>query len=93
MNKSKFIIYGLGGPEEEYRVIRYWVINSDQFSIGYAKFICDRLRGFYPSIKEVYLLDDRWGLLDEYRESDHGGMADKVIFRDTIMNEGLRLDI
>lgn len=85
-----FFIYGFGGPADRYKCLAYYRINAEQFSIGYAKYLSEKMKDSNPSIMETYLVDNRYGLLQDYREAvTHDSIESNVCFRAMIADEGI----
>ena len=55
----QIVIYGIGGPEDNYRVLRYRVIDQEFISIAIVKNFAEMMRDEYPSIQEIYAKNNR----------------------------------
>ena len=88
----QIVIYGIGGPEENYRVLRYRVIDQEFISIAIVKNFAEMMRDEYPSIQEIYAMDNRWGLRKDCTEAfKKNSMAGWIEFKDLIEREGLKI--
>lgn len=89
----KFFIYGFGGPEDRYKCLSYYRLTEEQITVGYIKYLSNRMRENNPSIMETYLMDSRYGLFNDFREAvQHDSVEENVCFRAMIMDEGLRIE-
>ena len=92
MKTKAFYLYGFLGAESRYKCVKYYRINSVQFSIDYAKYLANRMVDFNPSIEEVYLMDNQYELYGNYRDAiTNDSIENKVAFKDYIRSEGLRI--
>lgn len=88
----QIVIYGIGGPEDDYKVLRYRVINQEFISIAIVKNFAEIMRNEYPSVQEIYAMDNRWGLMKDYKEAfKNNSIAGWFEFKDLIEREGLKI--
>lgn len=91
MAKS-FMLYGFEGSNEAYRVSRYEFVAGEDFTVSYVKKMARWMVAKMPSIREVYMMDNRRNLASEYKETlKKNSMESFVIFRDTVQFEGVRI--
>ena len=91
----KIFLYGLAGPDQAYRVVKYWCFfNVDtepvliKDIIYQAMMLCVK----NPSITEVYAIDDRRGLFDDFRTAIKKNSVESwAIFKNILQTEGLRV--
>ncbi len=89
--KSIFL-YGIGGAQDQYRVIRYTRIDEPDFSIETLMYEASMMRMRYPSIEHVYAVDNRHGLGRTYLECvKKNSIESCAIFRDLIERQGLEI--
>lgn len=85
-------LYGIGGPSDQYRVIRYTPIEEDSFSIRTIIWEAQMMKVKYPSVKRVFAVDNRKGLRRDYMESMKKNTVEScAIFKDILEREGLEL--
>lgn len=86
------ILYGLGGANYQYRVLRYYVVFDEQATISDLKRIAQTMQVINPSIEHVYMVSNRYGLKREFNESiKRNSIESCAIFKDTIEREGIRI--
>lgn len=91
---SKIFLYGIGGPENQYRVLRYEDMGSEKISIADMVSTARYMRFRNPSIKRVFAVDDRYGLAEEYRTSVRRNTIEScAVFKDTLERDGIEIPI
>lgn len=55
-------MYGIGGASDGFRVIRYAAIPQEEMSVMTLKYEMNGMLFRYPSIKRVFVIDQRPGL-------------------------------
>lgn len=91
----KILLYGIGGPREQYAVLRYYAIYEDDPDfVGTIRRETDKMRAYNPSIMAVYMISNRRGLLKDYNEARRrNSIESHAIFRDILEREGIKLPI
>ena len=89
---KRIFLYGIGGAEKQYRVLKYWVVEEEFISIMNIKYHADMLKIRNPSIEHVYAVDDRYGLYRDYMESiKKNSIESCAIFKDILEREGIKI--
>lgn len=89
---NQIILYGFVGPDQNRRVARYFVISNDDISIWYLRHAASNMRRLYPSIIEVYAVDNRRGLKSMFTDAfKHPDIQNSIEFRDLVKKEGIRI--
>lgn len=93
MNTEQIILYGIGGPEKEYGVLGYYVIYDTNGNLTRTLQIeAMRLRMKNPSIKQFYMITNRYNLKRDYQESiRRNSIESKAMFKDILEREGIRI--
>lgn len=90
--RTQYVLYGLGGVEDMYRALRYEVLNTDGLRVNDIQFEAVKMIEKNPSIKSVYLLDNRRGLGWEFHQSNRKATIEScAIFKDTLEREGIKI--
>lgn len=85
-------LYGISGPHDSYRVVRYQTIEGEYISIGNMKHVAAMMKIKYPSIVHVYALDQRYGLRADYMEAfKKNSIESWCIFKDIVESDGLQI--
>lgn len=89
---KRIFLYGIGGADKQYRVLKYWVMEEEFISIWNIKYQADMLKIKNPSIEHVYVVDDRHGLYRDYKESIRKNSIEScAIFKDILEREGIKI--
>ena len=89
---KQIILYGIAGASKQYKAIRYWVIDADDYTTWYAKYCANVMRTENPTIEHVYQMDNRYGLKREFQMSvKQNSIESCAIFKDTLEREGIKL--
>lgn len=92
MNKQ-IVLYGFGGPSDNYRVVRNYVLRPEESIRGIVseeKYQARRMRAACPNIKIVYAIDNRYGLRKDYLDAVKlNSMEGWVLFKDICEREGM----
>lgn len=91
---KQIILYGLAGANRHHLAIRYFVINVDDGNaiVRRMQHIVNLMMSENPSIEEVYAVDNRYGLRQEYMDSlSQHTIESCAVFKDTLEREGLRI--
>ena len=91
-------LYGLGGADQMYRVIRYSAVEIDNLVgtnygvIRTLKYEATMMRMKYPSIERVFVIDNGRGLARDYANAlKTNTIESHAIFKDILEREGLEL--
>lgn len=95
MNTNRqVILYGLGGPEKTYTVLRYYILFNEDITINNIWKRDAWLRGTNLSIQHVYAIDNRRGLKKDYMESMRfNSIESHMIFKDILEREGREIKL
>ena len=89
---NTIFVYGLGGADIQYRVIRYTPIPEDSFSIKTLIYEAQMMKIRYPNIERVFAVDNRRNLGRDFMESIKKNTIEScAIFKDILEREGLEL--
>ena len=89
---KQIILYGVAGPSESFRVVRYRTIYSEEISIREINYQTKRLRESCPNIRIVYAIDNRHGLRRDYMDAVHSNSIEGwAIFKDILEREGMNI--
>lgn len=85
-------LYGISGADKQYRVVRWYCIEEEVFSMKWIKYQADLLRVRNPDIEHVYAIDNRRGLRSDYQESIKKNTIEScAIFKDILEREGVKI--
>ena len=91
-------LYGLGGADQMYRVIRYSAVEIDNLVgtnygvIRTLKYEATMMRMKYPNIERVFAIDNGRGLARDYINAwKKNTIESHAIFKDILEREGLEL--
>ena len=91
-------LYGLGGADQMYRVIRYSAVEIDNLVgtnygvIRTLKYEATMMRMKYPNIERVFVIDNGRGLARDYINAwKKNTIESHAIFKDILEREGLEL--
>lgn len=85
-------LYGIGGPIDHYRVIRYTKIDEEDWSILTFKYEADIMRARYPGIKRVFAMDVSRALSRSYMECiKKNSIESCMVFRDILERQGVEI--
>ena len=91
-------LYGLGGADQMYRVIRYSAVEIDNLVgtnygvIRTLKYEASMMRMKYPNIERVFVIDNGRGLARDYANAlKTNTIESHAIFKDILEREGLEL--
>lgn len=86
---KQVFLYGIGGADTQYGVIRYTCIPEEDISINTIKYEASMMRIKYPSVKRVFAIDNRPGLRRDYIVAiKKNSIESCAIFRDILEKEG-----
>lgn len=90
----QLFLYGLAGAEGSYRIVRYCYLEDEAISNSNIKYNAIGLMQRNPTIKHVYMIDNRAGLAKQCHHAMKSGLIDDaVLFRLMLEREGTKLDI
>lgn len=87
---KRVYIYGLAGADAKFSVVKYLRIEVENVTI--RRIINDALwlKMKNPTIEHVYAIDDRYGLLFDYREAIQKNSVESfAIFKNILEREGI----
>lgn len=95
MTTNQVVIYGLGGPSTQYRVLDNFVIFDTYTSIISEIYrISARMKVRNPSIKTIFAIDNRRGLRKDYMEAFKANSIEGwAMFKDILEREGLLINV
>lgn len=89
MNNGKVLLYGIGGAEKAYAVLGYFCIFPGKGSATAIWAEAARLKARNPSIKQVFVIDDRYNLKRDYEEAKRlNSIESHMLFKDILEREG-----
>lgn len=89
---KQVVLYGFGGPEDMFRVVRYRVLYPEEACVSEIIYQARRMIASYPNIQKVYAIDNRYGLNRDYRDAMRSNnMEGWVLFKDICEREGWEL--
>lgn len=89
---NQVILYGIAGAENQYRVIRYFIIDAELVAISNIVYQANMLKIKNPTIEHVYAIDNRRGLRRDYVESYKRNTIEScAIFKDILEREGIMI--
>lgn len=90
MAKMGVVLYGVGGVDTGYAVIRYHIIDGRDVSVDAIDREAGFLRADNPGVKQVFVIDNRYQLRNDYREavrtSHYSGW---IVFKDILERQGV----
>lgn len=91
---KQLYLYGIGGPEDGFRVIRYREIDQADLSALTLRYETTDMLMHYRSIRRFFVIDNRPGLAKLCAQSIKSGDAEKAqIFLDILEKQGLEIKI
>ena len=91
-------LYGLGGADQMYRVIRYSAVEIDNLVgtnygvIRTLKYEATMMRMKYPNVERVFVINNGRGLARDYANAlKTNTIESHAIFKDILEREGLEL--
>lgn len=89
---KQVILYGIAGADKHYKVLRYFVIEEEFISICNIKHCAFTMQDKYPEVKQVFAIDNRYGLRRDYIEAiKKDSLESCVEFKDILEREGLKV--
>lgn len=91
MNTNQILIYGIGGADKAYQVLKYYVIFDAANSYGIIEEIwknAERLKAQNPSINQIYVMNNRHGLRKDYMDAVRSNSIEGwMLFKDILERE------
>lgn len=85
-------VYGLGGPEKNFRVLDYRFIKNEFFTVTEVVTITNIMKAVNPTIKEVYMVDNSCNLKKFFNEVVfENSMEGWQCFKDLLRREGIKI--
>lgn len=89
---NRIYLYGIAGANDKYAVIRYAYVDVDSRPIDAIKMEADIMRMDYPSVKQVFAIDARGGLGNDYRRAiKQNSIEGFIIFKDILERKGIEI--
>lgn len=91
---KQLYLYGIGGPEDGFRVIRYCKIDQSDLSALTLRYEATNMLMYYKSIKRFFVIDNRPGLTKLCAQSIKTRDVEKaLIFLDILEKQGLEIKV
>lgn len=91
---KELYLYGIGGPEDGFRVIRYCKIDQTDLSALTLRYEATGMLMHYKSIRRFFVIDNRPGLAKACAQSIKTRDIEKaLIFLDILEKQGLEIKI
>ena len=91
---KQLYLYGIGGPEDEFRVIRYREIDQTDLSALTLRYEATDMLMHYRSIRRFFVIDNRPGLARLCAQSIKTRDVEKaLIFLDILEKQGLEIKV
>ena len=91
---QKIFLYGIGGAEDGFRVIRYCEIDQADLSALTLRYEATDMLMHYQSIRRFFVIDNRPGLAKLCAQSNKTRSVEKaLIFLDILEKQGLEVKI
>ena len=89
---NRIYLYGIAGASDKYAVIRYAAVDVDYRPIDAIKMEADIMRMDYPSVKQVFAIDARGGLANDYRRAIKSNSIESyIVFKDILERKGIEI--
>lgn len=91
---KQIVLYGIAGASKAYRVVGYYVLHLDEVKdiIHEVRYQATRMGNINPSVRKVYLMNNRAGLRRDYMDAYRDDSIESwVIFKDILEREGLEI--
>ena len=89
---NRIYLYGIAGANDKYAVIRYQAVDVEYRPIDAIKNESDIMRMDYPSVKQVFAIDARGGLANDYRRAiKQNSIEGFIIFKDILERMGIEI--
>lgn len=89
---NRIYLYGIAGASDKYAVVRYQAVDVEHRPIDAIKIESDIMRMDYPSVKQVFAIDARGGLANDYRRAiKQNSIEGFIIFKDILERMGIEI--
>ena len=89
---NRIYLYGIAGANDKYAVIRYQAVDVEHRPIDAIKMEAEIMRIEYPSVKQVFVIDARGGLGNDYRRAIKSNTFESyIIFKDILERKGIEI--
>ena len=89
---NRIYLYGIAGASDKYAVVRYQAVDVEHRPIDAIKNESDIMRMDYPSVKQVFAIDARGGLANDYRRAiKQNSIEGFIIFKDILERTGIEI--
>ena len=89
---NRIYLYGIAGASDKYAVVRYQAVDVEHRPIDAIKMESDIMRMDYPSVKQVFAIDARGGLANDYRRAiKQNSIEGFIIFKDILERMGIEI--
>ena len=89
---NRIYLYGIAGASDKYAVVRYQAVDVEHRPIDAIKIESDIMRMDYPSVKQVFAIDARGGLANDYRRAiKQNSIEGFIIFKDILERTGIEI--
>lgn len=89
---NRIYLYGIAGASDKYAVVRYQAVDVEHRPIDAIKMEADIMRMDYPSVKQVFAIDARGGLANDYRRTiKQNSIEGFIIFKDILERMGIEI--
>ena len=89
---NRIYLYGIAGASDKYAVVRYQAVDVEHRPIDAIKIESDIMRMDYPSVKQVFAIDARGGLGNDYRRAiKQNSIEGFIIFKDILERMGIEI--
>ena len=83
-------LYGIGGADDSYRVLKYWKFFQDNVTISDIIHQAVVMMGAYPSIKQVYAIDGSSELYWDFKKTiKNPSVENNVVFKSVLEKCGI----
>ena len=94
MNVNQVVLYGVGGADKTYRVLKVWMFYEAKDIIHEMMSTARWMKVENPSIKEVYAMDNRPSLYRDYLKAKReDSIESHYLFYDIRQRYGSRLNV
>lgn len=87
---NQIILYGLGGASDSFRVLKYYRFPNSEVSVREIIYNACMMANYYPSIKQVYAIDNSSELYWDYMKvRKTPSIENNVVFKSIMETRGL----
>lgn len=89
---TKFVLYGIAGANNQYRVVRYEFVDGAIYDTTSVKAQAGMMRMENPTVEHVYLVDASPEIASDYRRTiKRNSVEANVIFKVTLEQYGFMI--